>query len=459
MYASGFTNLDADELSSLLDHAPRVLLVTRKATGDYDLQMVTKDTSNKSSAVKRRLQRLPNAATTEQVAAAARKQGVGWVAPTVHAGHTVELAQIAHELGLIYPSPRTVDIVEDKWKFHELLAAGGLATRETFPCTTHAQIGQALRRMPSRYCVLKARDGAHSGISQKLVDTTCSKRAIDEIINAHLAARDAAGYHKTLVQDYIDGTEYGFQGLVATIESKAELVWYLTTHKHKTPLPATKLISHVYDPADQSRLADTGQLVVPAIKRIIDLLDATDRDQRGLPNCPINADIRVSGGQAYVIDVSLRWAPRFQRLANATLGRSCNDPFFPQLAVEWARSAHPSTSGLKPIGLPRAAIIQKAFNNGGLLAQERPRVTTFGKNVFYADIPEPGREIPSAYDTTATGDWTSYPQVCADGEDLASAERNWNRAMEQSGLAAIKEGKKYTYDSSGLTKQKAPASR
>lgn len=382
--------------------------------------------------------------TTEMLGHVARRFGVTWIAPTVHASNEIDVAKVAAHADIDWPSVAAVSATTDKKQFSQLRAAAGLATPRSVSCVSHGDIAEAVQAFGGM-CFLKPTEG-YGSLAARMIDARNGLTwAVHHAIDQHLAERNGAGYTDTLAEEFIAGDEYGVTALV----EDGQVIFLMTTRKEMTPDPFRKEVAHIVDTRDDNR-----RRVEPLIRADIEAtVGALHRECRvdtrgGLQRAFVNADVIVTPDTVvHAIDFSLRMGGGgMARLGNAAVGRSCRSGAFETACVRWA-AGHSFV--LPSTGRHIAAIVRVAFPEGGFPLGEFDVRAQEG--IVYVD--DAGLRIgdvvvpPLQTLRSAAG----HPILGVEAPDRETAERLWNAAMAGSGLRMLRpDGHLATYSPHGL---------
>ena len=182
-------------------------------------------------------------------------------------------------LGLPGISREMAVLCTDKLKFHETLNRKGLRNCRCFSLADKVNVAKSALLFP---VILKPRYGSGSrGIHMLLSDM--EKPRLEELLSS-------AEREDYLVEEYIEGEEYGVDGAV----TKDGFHMILLRKKENTPLPARQAVAYYSVlPSDGFR-----QQVKDYMGKVVEAL--------GLKDCLLHADIIKTNDGPFVIELSAR---------------------------------------------------------------------------------------------------------------------------------------------------------
>lgn len=221
----------------------------------------------------------------ESILAAAREKKIRGICTTGTDVAIRTLGHVAETLHLPGLSRHAAQVVTDKYLMRDALQKGKVSGAIPFLQAFTPEDALRFFREIGGPIMVKAVDSSGSrGITR--VDTQ------DELYSAYKAARMVSRFPYVLVEPYISGQEIGVDGFVSG--GKLQLLLphqkFVVTSGHTT-LPGGHAFPYR---ADEAVLADIRQTIQQAVYTT------------GLDDCAFNADVMVSGGKAYILEIGGR---------------------------------------------------------------------------------------------------------------------------------------------------------
>jgi hypothetical protein len=327
-------------------------------------------------------------ATFEQLVQIAKKFGVKWVVPTLHAANELHVAELAWRLNIPHVSPVVTNICNEKGRLDAFAHLAGFVQPQSIICRDEKEIRSALKNLGG-VVFIKPGDGFGS-LNACKVDTR-RPNEVDSAIEWHLEGQRRWGFSSTIVQPFVPGREFG--GLAAVRNGK--LKFFMTTEKQMTKGRYRKEVAHVYDPRANWRkhLESKMQRKIAALVRH---LHESESRFPGMENCFFNWEIIVRpNGSMFLPDASPRIGGHLAYMADGALGAP---PGYFQLAAN--AFAAGQADDFKPVGTAEAYLMRTAYEEGGVVVSKdgqdprgEPQNMT-GVNIFYDAFVRSGQFVP-----------------------------------------------------------------
>jgi biotin carboxylase len=208
---------------------------------------------------------------------------------------TLIAALAAEGLGVRYNSPASVEACHDKFLARQRFEAAGLPVPKFFRVPVRANPLDAARHAPFP-CVLKPLGlSASRGVirANDVVEFEAAFARIRALLNsADIAVMREEQNRYIQVESFIDGREFALEGLVTAGELQV-----LAIFDKPDPLDGPFFEETIYvTPSRES--PETQQALIATARSAVHAL--------GLTHGPIHAELRMQGGEAWVLEVAAR---------------------------------------------------------------------------------------------------------------------------------------------------------